>query len=246
MTDNGQGPAWPLCPALFLDLDGTLLDFAATPDGVERSPRFRDLIARLARLEHGAVAFVSGRSIAKLDELLAPHVFALAGLHGQERRRADGTLALAQVERAALDPVREAWRAFAAENPGVVVEDKGANVAIHYRQAPALGEAVTRLGMQLAERLSADWSLLAGNHVLELKPAGVNKGEAIRSFMDEAPFAGRTPVFVGDDVTDEDGFEVVNALDGISIKVAGGPTAARWRLGDVGAVMAWLEDNVAG
>jgi trehalose 6-phosphate phosphatase len=243
MTDTGTGPPWPSRPALFLDLDGTLIEFAATPDGVAPSARFRRLLADLAALGHGAVAFVSGRTIADLDSLLAPYHFALAGLHGVERRRADGSRLPSPVTARDLDPVRKQLADFAAARPGVVLEDKSLALAVHYRQAPALADEVAALGIELAASLPHDWEILEGNHVLEIKPAGSNKGAAIRAFMDERPFVGRTPVFVGDDVTDEDGFRVVNELGGVSVKVNHGPTHARWRLPDVDAVTAWLEAN---
>jgi len=244
MTNNALGPAWPERPALFLDLDGTLLEFADTPDGVELTARFKHLLGRLSQIQHGAIAFVSGRTIVRLDEILAPYRFALAGVHGGQRRKLGGELAPSANNPAALDPVRSVLRGFEAANPGILVEDKDISLAVHYRLAPALRDAVARLGTDLAKLLPPAWELLEGNNVLEIKPAGLNKGAAIRSFMAEPPFAGRTPVFVGDDVTDEDGFRVVNELGGVSIKVNSGPTEAQWHLADVDAVLTWLEANV--
>ncbi len=244
MTNNALGPAWPERPALFFDLDGTLLEFAETPDGVELTARFKQLLSRLGRIQHGALAFVSGRTIATLDEILAPHRFALAGVHGGQRRKPDGELALSANDPAALDPVRSVLRGFEAANPGILVEDKEISLAVHYRRSPALRDAVAQLGTDLAKLLPPAWELLEGNHVLEIKPAGLDKGAAIRSFMAEPPFAGRTPVFVGDDVTDEDGFRVVNELGGVSVKVNSGPTQAQWHLADVDAVLTWLEANI--
>jgi len=245
MTDIGTGPPWPRRPALFLDLDGTLLEFAATPAGATPSRRLQRLLADLAALEHGAVAFVSGRTIADLDMLLAPHRFATAGLHGIERRRADGSHLPAAVDPHGLDLARARLAAFAAERPGVVLEDKRYALAVHFRQTPERAGEVAALGIEIASGLTPDWELLEGNHVLEIKPASADKGVAIRAFMAEQPFAGRTPVFVGDDVTDEDGFRVVNELGGISIKVSDGSTRACWRLADVDAVTSWLEANTA-
>lgn len=245
MTDSGTGPPWPRRPALFLDLDGTLLEFAATPDGVAPSARLRRLLPDLAALEHGAVAFVSGRTIDDLDALLAPHRFAIAGLHGVERRRADGRELPSLVEARELDPLRDKLAAFAAARPGIVLEDKQLALAVHFRQVPERADEVAELGTELAESLPEGWDSLHGNHVLEIKPVAADKGAAIRDFMSEPPFAGRTPIFVGDDVTDEDGFRVVNDLGGISVKVNHGPTSARWRLADVDAVTTWLEANTA-
>lgn len=246
MTENGLGPAWPQQPALFLDLDGTLLEFADRPDDVVLTPRFRRILERLDRIEHGAVAFVSGRTIAKLDRLLAPHRFALAGVHGSQRRRPDGRIVPMNIDAAALDPIRASLRDFETAHPGALVEEKEISLAVHYRQAPQLGDAIAALRGTLADELPVEWELLEGDHVLEIRPAGLDKGAAIRAFMGEPPFAGRTPVFVGDDVTDEAGFRVVNELGGVSVKVDGGPTAAAWKLPDVAAVLTWLETNVPG
>ena len=246
MTREESDPEWPEDAALFLDLDGTLLEFAETPEGVEITERLRALLQRLDRVEHGAVAFVSGRTIARLDELLAPHRFAIAGVHGSQRRRPTGELAPAAIDSSALDPVRERLKQFAAENEGILIEDKEISLAIHYRQQPELGDAVEQLRASLSDELPSGWETLRGNHVLEIKPAGLDKGAAIRQFMSEAPFAGRTPVFIGDDVTDEAGFRAVNELGGVSVKVNSGPTHARWHLSDVDAVLAWLESHVSG
>ena len=243
MIETGIGPPWPRRPALFLDLDGTLLEFAATPDGVAPSARFQRLLADLAALDHGAVAFVSGRTIGDLDALLAPHRFAIAGLHGVERRSAEGRVLPSLVEARALDGLREKLAAFAASRPGIVLEDKQLALAVHFRQVPERADEVAAFGTELAESLPEGWEVMHGNHVLEIKPVAADKGAAIRAFMSEPPFAGRTPVFVGDDVTDEYGFRVVNDLGGISVKVNHGPTSARWRLADVDAVTAWLETN---
>ncbi len=237
-------PHWPSRPALFLDLDGTLLEFAAEPDAVEPSDRFHGLLGRLARLEHGAVAFISGRTIEQLDHLLAPHRFALAGVHGNERRDCRGQLAPSVANAAALDELRPTLRRFEAGNEGVIVEDKAISLALHYRQRPDLRGEVERFFRELRESIPAHYELLRGSMVLEIKPAGVNKGTAIRQFMREQPFADRTPVFIGDDVTDESGFQVVNELGGVSIKVDSGDTVARWHLPHVEAVLEWLDDVI--
>lgn len=241
MIEKALGPPWPERPALFLDLDGTLIDFAATPDAVEPSARFKALLGRLVMLEDVALAVVSGRTIAALDAILAPHRLAAAGLHGIERRRADGSVLPPVVKSEALDSIRRHLQSFAVANEAIHVEDKALALTIHYRQASALAESVVRLGVKIAPQLPDGWELLAGNHVLEIKPAHADKGDAIRAFMSERPFVDKTPIFVGDDVTDEHGFRVVNDLGGVSVKVASGATAARWRLEDVAAVMSWLE-----
>lgn len=195
-------------------------------------------------LEHKAVAFVSGRSIADLDRLLAPHRFALAGVHGGERRDGSGRMTASATSTAGLDGVRAALHRFGSEHDGIVVEDKGIKLALHYRQRPDLLQAVERLRREVVASLPDEYELLPGNRVFELKPAGVDKGRAIRAFMSEPPFAGRVPVFIGDDVTDEAGFRAVNELGGQSIKVGGGATEAKASLPDIDAVFAWLESRI--
>jgi len=244
VTEN-LSPDWPIHPALFLDLDGTLLEFADAPDAVEPTRRFKYLIARLAELEHGAVAFVSGRTIRELDRLLAPHCFALAGVHGGERRDGEGRLLPSAADPVALDAARARMRLFESANVGVIVEDKAISLALHYRQRPNLSAGIESFADTIVEVLPPEFVLMQGKMVLEIKPAHVDKGSAIRAFMSEAPFAGRTPVFVGDDVTDEAGFSVVNELGGVSVKVSNGQTIARWHLHDIDATLGWLEQVVA-
>jgi len=234
-------PIWPTHPAIFLDLDGTLLEFADAPDAVETSARFQSLLERLAALEHGAVAFVSGRTIRELDRLLAPHHFALAGVHGGERRDSTGHLISSAAMASDLDGIRSRMRKLESKYPGLLFEDKSISLALHYRRKPELAAVVEAFAASLAGELPQGFVMLDGKMVLEIKPAGVDKGSAIRAFMSEPPFAGRTAVFVGDDVTDEAGFDVVNELGGESIKVSDGTTVAKWHLRDVDAALDWLE-----
>jgi trehalose 6-phosphate phosphatase len=226
---------------VFLDLDGTLLELADVPQAVERTDRYSALIERLASLEPCAVAFVSGRTLPDIDRLLAPHRFAAAGMHGSQRRDGMGRAVAPHNDAVELDAVRNALHEFAAVHEELFVEDKTLGLALHYRRRPDLHAAIEQFATVLASRLPAAHELLRGNRVLEVRPTGIDKGGAIRAFMGEPPFAGRTPLFIGDDVTDEAGFRTVNALGGVSIKVAAGPTVARWRLPDVSAVLAWLE-----
>lgn len=241
MTDEGLIAAWPRHPALFLDLDGTLVEFAEVPHGVELSSRLRELLERFAAFEDYAVAFVSGRTIEELDSLLSPHRFALAGVHGNERRGFSGRVAGSLADTRVLDQFRAVLRRIAAEHPGVVVEEKRIGLALHFRRRPELSEKIRELGLELAESLPPGYEILQGKMMIEITPAALDKGKAILEFMREAPFAGRTPVFIGDDVTDEAGFHAVNELGGLSVKVNHGPTAARWRLPNVDAVLSCLE-----
>ena len=267
MTETTK-PEWPARPALFLDLDGTLLELAEEPGAVELSERLRRLLPLLKAATGGAVAFVSGRPMREIDSLLAPHRFALAGVHGNERRsngaagappvdaprmdmRSTGALPAEapQMTKPANDPgvldgVRRELRTFRAANPGVIVEDKEIGVALHYRKRGDLESAVLELAARLEPSLPPGYELLRGSMVVEIKPSAMNKGAAVRAFMREPPFAERTPVFVGDDVTDEAAFEAVNSLGGVAVKVRSGASAAPWRLPNVDAVLAWLETLV--
>jgi trehalose 6-phosphate phosphatase len=226
--------------AFFLDLDGTLLEIAATPEAVGIGPAERNLLERMKAAAGGAVALISGRSLTRIDELLAPLVLAAAGQHGAERRDAQGRRHRHRFPAHALRPVAGGIRSFAARHQGLVFEDKGASVALHYRLAPQLAAAALAAVREAAQPLGDAVEVQGGKMVVELKPAGCDKGSAIEGFMQEPPFAGRTPVFLGDDVTDEYGFRVVNRLGGHSVKVGEGASAARWRLADPAAARAWL------
>jgi trehalose 6-phosphate phosphatase len=226
--------------AFFLDFDGTLVDIAATPDSVDPGPAEIGLLAKLMQATQGAVALVSGRSIARMDELFAPLVLPAAGQHGAERRDAQGRRHRHRFPAHALRPVAGGIRSFAARHRGLVFEDKGESVALHYRLAPELAGAAYEAVREAAAPLGDAVEVQTGKMVVELKPAGCDKGAAIETFMREPPFAGRVPVFLGDDVTDEHGFRVVNRLGGHSVKVGDGDSAARWRLENPAAARAWL------
>lgn len=230
--------------ALFLDVDGTLLEIAATPDAVRVPRALRDTLQSVAGHEGGALALISGRTIRELDRLFAPCVFPAAGQHGLERRDAQGKLMRPHVDTELLRPARETLSRIGARHMGLLLEDKGSALAMHYRSAPQLALMVHAEMVKLAKPLESQFVLRKGKFVLELAPAGYSKRTAIEAFMTEAPFAGRVPVFVGDDVTDEDGFAAVNALGGHSIRVGNDEaTVARSRLASVSAVVAWLRER---
>lgn len=233
--------AAPTTLALFCDVDGTLLPIAEAPDAVRVSDRVRRALGRLAQALEGAVALISGRRIDDLDRLFAPLHLPTAGLHGLERR--DGAGCLHRLADAAeMAPLRPELRAFAQSTEGVLLEDKGATLALHYRGAPArAGELRALVARLVAGRLDR-LRVLEGKMVIEIKPRVAHKGEAIAGFMGEPPFAGRRPVFLGDDLTDEDGFRVVNELGGVTVRVGDeGRSEARHRLANVEAVLVWLE-----
>jgi trehalose 6-phosphate phosphatase len=205
---------------LFLDVDGTLLEIAPTPDAVVVDESLKHLLLDTRHALHGAVALVSGRSIAALDHLFAPHRFAAAGLHGIERRDASGTLHVAGIDAdPAFEAAREALLGIVDATPGALLEDKDVSLAVHYRAVPQQESKLRRLIHSIAEGLGPRYEVLEGKRVLELKPATATKGDAIRGFLAEAPFAGRRPVFVGDDVTDLAGFAAVENLGGLSVAV---------------------------
>lgn len=241
-TTRPPPPAVEIGPntALFLDVDGALLEFAAAPGDVDVPSA---LVARLAALHaslDGALALVSGRAIDALDALFAPLRLPCAGLHGLERRHGEVLERAEPASATTLEPVRAAAHAIAAKYPGSVVEDKDVALALHWRAEPLAAADFEGLAATAAMELP-DYCLQHGDHVVELRPVGADKGTAIAAFLREAPFAGRTPVFAGDDLTDEHGFETVNLHGGISVLVgAREPSVARYALHDVQAVHDWL------
>ncbi len=226
--------------ALFLDVDGTLLDIAPRPGDVKVETPLRQLLGRLFSATEGALALVSGRSVDDVERLFAPLSLCIAGQHGAERRDFAGRLHRQVRQPFGLRVAAERLGRFVAERPGLALENKGLNIAVHYRNAPAYEREVADQFAGIIAELGEDFELQAGKMVYELKPAGQSKGSAIAQFMREDPFRGRVPVFVGDDLTDESGFAVTNKLGGHSIKVGAGESAASWRLPDPQGVRAWL------
>jgi trehalose 6-phosphate phosphatase len=231
--------------AFFFDFDGTLVDLAPTPDGVFVRPDMLALLRDLRRLTHGAVAIVSGRGIDSIDAFLGMPDMPVAGLHGAERRDANGDTQRVGFNDERLLHMEQVLAEVVRTRPGMLLEIKGASLALHYRNAPE-HEGTARAA---TERLAADFAdayvLQPGKMVYEIKPKDVDKGRSLLAFLDEPPFAGRRPVFAGDDLTDEKGFAVVNAQDGVSIKVGGGDTIARTRVDSVDALLGWLSVLVA-
>ena len=243
-TDTGLpafAPGW----AFFLDIDGTLLEHVERFDAVRADAALERLLTELSRVTGGALALISGRPVAELDALFAPLRLAVAGQHGIERRDARRTFHRHEFP---LEPLRRAARelaGFAARHPGVLLEDKGLSLALHYRLAPALAELAREAVSRALAAVGSGFEMQVGKLVFEIKPGGRDKGTAIEAFMAEAPFAGRLPVFIGDDATDEYGFAIVNRRGGHSIKVGPGATIARWRLSGAAAVRRWLDAYVA-
>jgi trehalose 6-phosphate phosphatase len=235
------GAGW----ALFLDVDGTLVELAAEPDSVRVDARLIALLDALRAKLGGAVALVSGRTIGTLDRLFAPLALPAAGNHGLERRDCDGRIRRSGAA-PAMAEIGAAMRRFAGDHPGVIVEDKMLSVALHYRNRPQAAKPAAELAQRLVTRHDGDLIVQNGKMMVEVRPGCADKGTAIADFLDETPFAGRVPVFVGDDVTDETGFALVNTRSGYAIRVGDEPqTVARYRVPDVVGVIDWLEGVVA-
>jgi len=225
--------------ALFLDVDGCLLDFADAPDAVSVPAGLHASLTALSQRLDGALALVSGRALAQIDALFAPLALPAAGLHGLERRHDATHVAL--VVPPALAAILDEARQVVAAWPGSLVEDKGAAIALHWRAAPHAAGALHAFAEAALPRLPG-YRLQHGNHVVELRPADGDKGAAILALLAQPPFRGRTPVFAGDDLTDESGFAVVNAHAGISVLVGDrNPSAAHFGLPDPAAVRGWLD-----
>ncbi|WP_034855260.1 trehalose-phosphatase [Sinorhizobium sojae] len=217
--------------ALFLDIDGTLLDLAATPGAVSVPSSLPANLEALSRKLGGALALVTGRSLDYADQLFSPSHFPIAGLHGAERRDPDGRVhkatATAEFERLKIDLIADT-----ANWAGVLIEDKGAAVAAHYRLAPDRKQALEPLMERALIRAGPNWTIQHGKMVIEIRPASADKGEAVTAFLAQPVFAGRRPIAIGDDVTDEAMFRTVNRLGGFSIRV-GPPLPASEALGSI-------------
>lgn len=225
--------------ALFLDIDGTLAPIAARPQDVRPDARRTKLLEKLRERLSGRLAVVTGRTLADVDRILEGRITCVAAVHGLVRRDCDGSLHEPDPH-SALPAVAQTLRTFAARDSGLIVEEKGASVALHFRLARSYAAQARVLSQRLADETGL--FLQHGDMVEELRTPGPTKGDSIRGFMETAAFAGATPVFAGDDVTDEHGFDEVERLGGFGVLV-GRPrqTHARFGLRNVEDVMAWLE-----
>jgi trehalose 6-phosphate phosphatase len=205
--------------ALLLDVDGTLLDIAPTPLAVQVPERLKRALSALAEQTAGATAFVSGRPLAQLDLLFAPLTLPAVGGHGAELRL-NGIDAPQRFDMGLSDDLRGQLEAFAGKLDGVLLEDKGFSIALHYRLAPQHA-AIVREAVAAACAPYPDGSIevLLGKSVIEVKPAAFDKGTGIRGLMSHAPFHGRRPLFIGDDITDEAAFAVLPDYDGVGFSV---------------------------
>jgi trehalose 6-phosphate phosphatase len=236
---RSRAPAASRDLSLFLDVDGTLVELQETPAQVVVGEPLKSLLTEVSGRLAGAVALVSGRSIETLDALFAPLEFPAAGLHGIERRSASGERRGASYSDPALAGARVALNSFVASHPGTLLEDKGRALALHFRLAPELETSARQTVAAALRALEPGYHVQEGKMVLEIKPHAFTKATAIEEFLQEAPFAGRTPVVVGDDLTDQAGFRLVEALGGISIAV-GHRVQGQWRFDNPAAVRRWL------
>jgi trehalose 6-phosphate phosphatase len=232
-------PTDPQKLALFFDFDGTLADIVEHPEDVEVTEATRSALAALRETQEGAVAIITGRDIATIDRFLSPVQLPVAGVHGLTRRDANGHVHNPQFDSDALSAIEKALEDLVKQETGLLLESKQGALALHYRQRPEL-EGVCLEAMEQAVNDTPSITIKRGKMVIEAVGHTRNKGEAIESFLAEAPFAGRMPVFAGDDLTDEDGFAMVNRLQGISIKVGLGDTQASYRVHDREELLSWL------
>ena len=227
--------------ALFLDVDGTLIEIADRPEAVVVRDGTVELLERWKVRLHGALALVSGRPLRQLDELFAPLQTAAAGLHGGEIRNASGSLLETPVANVSdIDALSATAVEHLAPWPGVLVEHKRLSLALHYRNAPEARSEVYRVAAALLAEHPA-LHAVEGKCVLELKPSGFDKGVAVRRLLELPGFRDRVPIFVGDDVTDEDGFRAARDVGGIGVLVGNARrTEASYRLDSVASTLQWL------
>lgn len=227
--------------AILLDIDGTLLDIAPKPHDVLVSPDLRRMLVRLAHGLGGALGLISGRSLADIDYIFDPLRLAVVGGHGAEIRTSPDAKPY-RTQSSPLDPVlKQRFIEIAQLDPGIIFEDKDYSLAIHYRLAPQMGGAVIKSVAAICEKYGCDGlSILPGKSVIEIKPRGFDKGSGLQELMSFAPFAGRTPVFVGDDVTDEAAFAVLPRFSGIGVSVGGIVPGATFNFDGPKDVRLWL------
>ena len=233
---SGAPPNLPANAALLIDLDGTLLDIALTPETVVVPPGLPDVLRRLRSRLGDALAVVTGRPVTQIDTLLGDAPFAVAGEHGGAIRFAPGE----PLRRADLPELPSGWLdaadTAAAAYPGARVEAKARGFVLHYRQAPDAGPALGRMAQAIVGAREAEYVILPAHMAWEIKPRGVDKGSAVALLLAAPPFLGRVPFFIGDDVTDEDGMRVAREHGGVGLRV---DTA----FGDAAGVRRWLAEQ---
>lgn len=244
MTETGCPlPAPDQNWALFLDIDGTLIELAPTPSAVVVPADLPGLLTALEHVLDGAMALITGRSLADVDALFAPLKLTAAGQHGAEIRIGGREIALHAKTNGILQALMPRIKAFADARPGILVEGKGMTIAVHCRQVPEYQDELGAFLIALAAEHGELLETIRGHRVFEIKPRNVSKRTAVEHLMRTAPFAGRLPLFIGDDRTDEDGFAAVRALGGHAIRVGPDqPSLATWRMEDPAGVRAFLSE----
>ena len=233
--------------AFLLDVDGTLLDLAATPREVFVPAELRQTLERLRKITNGAVAFVSGRLINELDLIFAPLTLAAIGGHGAEFRLSSDSDIQDDLVMPMPAKIKQRFAVIAEEGPGIIVEDKNYSLALHYRLAPDKEEYVRRAAARVCEEIGSDnLELLPGKFVVEIKQVGFSKATAVRALMAHKPFAGRKPVFIGDDTTDEPVFPVIPDFGGEGFSVGRRVAGVRGHFGKPADVRRWLETLAVG
>jgi len=243
---RGNSPRPPPIPradeiALFVDIDGTLIDFAATPETVEVDASLPGLLRELHSLLDGAFAILSGRALAQIDTLLHLPWLPVAGQHGAELRSAEGRITRLVDDPQPLDSARAALAELLAQAPDLRLEDKGIALALHYRVAPQAFKVARQFAEVALACAGPGFELQHGDCVIELKSSRIDKGRALAALMTQAPFLGRTPWMLGDDHTDEYAFAMAQSLGGVGVIVgARRPSVAHHALADVAQARAWL------
>jgi trehalose 6-phosphate phosphatase len=232
----------PVRHALFLDFDGTFVDFAPTPESVRLRLGSRELLERLSLKLNGALALVSGRRVADLDQILSPLELPACGVHGQEFRPAPGDLSI-QPASPEFDRARRKLSVLLLPDDPLLVEDKGGALVLHYRQHPEQRARAEALAEAAIVGLD-DLYMVEGHMIFEIRQHGITKAVALELFASEPAFRKRLPVFVGDDSTDEDGLRAAERAGGFGVKVGPGATQAAYRLPDVTGVHEWLKQAV--
>jgi trehalose 6-phosphate phosphatase len=227
--------------SLFLNLDATLVEPDETPDAAVAPESLKMLLSGLCLRLQGALALVSGRDLRDVDRMLAPLRFCAIGIHGCQIREASGCVVANQIDPQLLATARDALNDFTSQHPGLVLRDKGCALALYFRPVPEFAQAAHDAVSTVAAQLGPAFIVQGGKCFYEVRPRVFTTGSAVDMLMSAIPFHGRTPVYVGDDLSDEDGFRAVNALGGMSIRVGpGSTTSARYWLPDVAAVSEWL------
>ncbi len=228
--------------ALLLDFDGTLVDIATTPAGVDVPPTLRETLKRLFEHCGGALALVSGRSIETLDRLFEGLRLPAIGVHGAEMRMVAGGTTEHRGPQSFAEPVRRQILSLAESDPRLFLEDKSFSLALHYRRAPDLESRLKqRVAAILSQHSDDALEILLGKAVIEIKSNQFNKGTAVCELMTVAPFAGRTPLFIGDDITDESVFSILPRLDGIGLSVGRDLSSVQGTFASPEDVRSWLQ-----